>query len=107
MNIADELRMVIDQKKAVREEGSYTSYLFSQGLDKILKKIGEESAETIIAAKGQNREELKNEICDLFYHVMVLMAEKEISNEEIREILSERRNKIGNLKELKNTDRNT
>lgn len=107
---------VIQNRKEKGGEGSYTSYLFSQGLDKILKKVGEESSEVIIAAKNleqvstggsKERAELKNELCDLLYHLLVLMAEQSISVEEINEILEERRQKTGNLKEQKIIDKNT
>ena len=107
MSVIDELYSVILEKKNDPAEGSYTSYLFSAGTDKILKKIGEESAETIIAAKNEGKEELVGEICDLTYHLLVLMAQKGIDPGEIERILKERRQKIGNLKQFKNTDKNT
>ena len=62
-------------ERKIRKEGSYTNYLFTQGIDKILKKCGEEASEIIIAAKNPNAEELKYEIADFLYHMMVLMAE--------------------------------
>lgn len=96
---------VVQGRKANKQEGSYTCYLFEQGLDKILKKVGEESAETIIAAKNNNREDLKNEVCDLLYHLLVMLAEKEIGIDEVLEILEQRRQKIGNLKQFKTVDR--
>lgn len=77
-------------RKAARPEGSYTSYLFEKGLDKILKKVGEECTEVIIAAKAQDRRETIYEIADLAYHVMVLMAEAGIRPEEIMEELAGR-----------------
>ena len=107
---------VILSRKHQKEEGSYTAYLFEQGIDKILKKIGEESSEVIIAAKNlenasdentNERSELNNEICDLMYHLLVLMADMNISVDEIEEILEERRQKSGNLKPQKNVDKNT
>ncbi|MFZ2538674.1 MAG: phosphoribosyl-ATP diphosphatase, partial [Oscillospiraceae bacterium] len=64
---------IVKSRKETKEEGSYTCYLFEKGLDKILKKCGEENAEMIIAAKNGDNEELENEICDLLYHMMVLM----------------------------------
>lgn len=64
------------ERKANPEEGSYTTYLYNKGLEKILKKVGEESTEVVIAALSQSKEELIGEICDLSYHVLVLMAEK-------------------------------
>ena len=78
-----------------------------EGIDKILKKCGEECAETIIAAKNTNREDLKNEVCDLLYHLLVMLAEKEIEIDEVLEILEQRRQKIGNLKQFKTVDRNS
>ncbi len=107
---------VIQSRKESGEEGSYTAYLFDQGLDKILKKVGEESAEVIIAAKNLEqskdadpalRNEVKNEICDLLYHLLVLMAEQNIGVNEVEEILEDRRQKSGNLKAQKIVDKNT
>lgn len=80
-------------------ENSYTNYLFSKGLDKILKKVGEESTEVIIAAKGESKEDRINEICDLTYHLLVLMAELNIDIKDVENELIKRENKIGNLKE--------
>ena len=87
------LYQVVKDRKANPQEGSYTCYLFEQGIDKILKKCGEECAETIIAAKNTNREDLKNEVCDLLYHLLVMLAEKEIEIDEVLEILEQRRQK--------------
>ena len=102
-----QLYRVIESRRAQPQEGSYTCYLFEQGIDKILKKCGEECAETIIAAKNTNREDLKNEVCDLLYHLLVMLAEKEIEIDEVLEILEQRRQKIGNLKQFKTVDRNS
>lgn len=112
-----ELYQVVCDRKDNFSEGSYTCYLFEQGLDKILKKCGEECSEMIIAAKnlehakgkaeGAAAEDLKNEICDLIYHMMVLVVESDIPIGEIDEILKERSAKIGNLKKMRKTDRNT
>ena len=77
------LYSVIESRKRERPEGSYTSYLFDQGLDKILKKVGEEAAETIIAAKNDDREALVREAADLLYHLVVLMVERELSLEDV------------------------
>ena len=101
------LYQVVKDRKANPQEGSYTCYLFEQGIDKILKKCGEECAETIIAAKNTNREDLKNEVCDLLYHLLVMLAEKNIEVDEVLEILEQRRQKIGNLKQFKTVDRNS
>lgn len=98
---------VVQQRKTAKQEGSYTCYLFEQGIDKILKKCGEECSETIIAAKNGNNVDTSNEICDLIYHLMVLMVEQGITLEEIDEILSQRAQKIGNLKKFHQTDRNS
>ena len=77
-------------RKTDKKEGSYTTYLFEKGLDKILKKVGEESTEVIIAAKAEDKAETVYEIADLAYHVMVLMAETGISLEEIHKELASR-----------------
>ena len=98
---------VVLERKAQPQEGSYTCYLFEKGLDKILKKVGEECAETIIAAKNGKNEDTVEEICDLTYHVMVLMAESGIALEDVQKVLETRRQKIGNLKNMRVTDRNT
>ena len=81
--------MLLD-RKATMPEGSYTSYLFSKGVDKILKKVGEESTEVIIAAKADDKAETINEIADLTYQIMVLMTEMGISLEEVRKELASR-----------------
>ena len=98
---------VVKNRKANFEEGSYTCYLFSKGIDKILKKCGEECAEMVIAAKNNDNEELANEICDLLYHMLVMMAEQNLPLENVIEILEERRQKIGNLKQFQVSDHNT
>ena len=95
---------VVMQRKEHFTEGSYTCYLFDKGLDKILKKCGEECSEMIIAAKNQDKEELSNEMCDLIYHMMVLMAEQGLELSDIETILEQRRQKIGNLKVFHQTD---
>jgi phosphoribosyl-ATP pyrophosphohydrolase/phosphoribosyl-AMP cyclohydrolase len=77
---------VIKRRHAEMPEGSYTSYLFTKGIDKILKKIGEESAETIIAAKNKSRSELVLESADLLYHLLVLFVNEGL---EVREVLDE------------------
>ncbi|ERK29743.1 MULTISPECIES: phosphoribosyl-ATP diphosphatase [Clostridium] len=98
-NVIENLYKIILSRKEEGEEGSYTKYLFDKGLDKILKKVGEEATEVIIAAKGDNKEEQVAEICDLTYHLLVLMAELNIPIEEVSEELNKRAKKIGNLKE--------
>ena len=89
-SILHQLFDIINKRKTKPQEGSYTTYLFNEGIDKILKKIGEESAETIIAAKNEGNEELVYEISDLVYHTLVLMAEKGIAIDEIKEALKRR-----------------
>ena len=81
---------LIRGRKTDKKEGSYTTYLFEKGLDKILKKVGEETTEVIIAAKAQDRKETIYEIADLTYHVMVLMIEAGISLEDIHRELASR-----------------
>jgi phosphoribosyl-ATP pyrophosphohydrolase len=107
MKVIEELYEVVLARKANPEEGSYTCYLFDKGLDKILKKVGEECAETIVAAKNKDNSELTLEICDLLYHLMVLMVEANLPLSEIEAELTKRREKIGNLKETHASDHNT
>lgn len=102
-----DLYEVILHRKANFQEGSYTCYLFDKGLDKILKKVGEESAETIIAAKNDDNSLLCGEVCDLIYHLLVMCAEKNLPVDDILTELDTRAQKIGNLKVMKNVDRNT
>ncbi len=105
--VIQDLYNVIKQRKEAKESGSYTAYLFEQGEDKILKKIGEEAAEAIIASKNNNNDELVNELCDLLYHSLVLVAYKDIPLEDVEKELLKRSEKLGNLKQMKNTDKNT
>jgi len=81
---------LIKGRKTEKKEGSYTTYLFEKGIDKILKKVGEESTEVIVAAKNQDKKETIYEIADLAYHVMVLMIEMGISLEDIHRELASR-----------------
>ena len=81
---------LLEGRKAELPEGSYTTYLFQKGLDKILKKVGEECTEVIIAAKADDKPETVYEIADLVYHVMVLMVQQGISPDEIRKELASR-----------------
>ena len=94
-------------RKSTQTEGSYTCYLFEKGLDKILKKVGEESAETIIAAKNNVPADTVGEINDLFYHVLVMMAELQIPLEDVLAEMELRSRKIGNLKKMHVSDHNT
>ncbi|MBE6620117.1 MAG: bifunctional phosphoribosyl-AMP cyclohydrolase/phosphoribosyl-ATP diphosphatase HisIE [Ruminococcaceae bacterium] len=84
------LMKLIEGRKIEKKEGSYTTYLFEKGLDKILKKVGEECTEVIIAAKANDRAETIYEISDLVYHVMVLMIEQGISLEDVHRELASR-----------------
>lgn len=86
-----ELYSIITDRQAKMPEGSYTSYLFEKGLDKILKKVGEENAEVIIAAKNRSRAELTYETADLLYHLMVLLVEQGVTLNEIFTELKSRR----------------
>lgn len=86
----DDLMELIKGRKTDPKEGSYTSYLFDKGMDKILKKVGEESTEVIIAAKADDKKETIYEMADLAYHVMVMMIEMGISIEDIRKELASR-----------------
>ena len=116
-DILTELYEIVERRKAEREEGSYTAYLFDAGLDKMLKKLGEETAETIIAAKNLKamdcfvakgaprndealtcRQELLGEVGDLLYHLVVMLNELGVEPEEIEALLRERMQKKGNLK---------
>lgn len=90
LKVFEHVYEVIGDRKVHPKEGSYTNYLFEKGIDKILKKIGEESAELIIAAKNPNPEEIKYELSDLLYHAMVLMVERGITWEEVTRELANR-----------------
>lgn len=93
--VLNDLFELVKSRERDRPEGSYTTYLFDQGLDKILKKVGEESSETIIAAKNQDAEALAREASDLLYHLIVLMVECGLTLEQIRDELMSRRKKRG------------
>ncbi len=88
--VLEDVFSVINDRKIHPKEGSYTNYLFDKGIDKILKKLGEEATEIVIAAKNPNSEEIKYEISDFLYHMMVLMAEKNVTWEEISNELASR-----------------
>lgn len=87
----EELYCVIKDRQSTRPEGSYTTYLFDKGLDKILKKIGEESAETIIAAKNEDPGQFVAETSDLLYHLLVLLVERGVGLDDVRAELARRR----------------
>ena len=90
-SVLDQLYRLIQSRERERPSGSYTTYLFDEGIDKILKKLGEESAETIIAAKNEDRERVVAEVSDLLYHVLVLLVARGVSLEEIGKELKQRR----------------
>jgi len=88
--ILQSLEKVIIERERQRPEGAYTTYLFEKGVDKILKKVGEEAAEVIIAAKNRDHEELKWETADLLYHLQVLLVEQGLPFKEVLRTLEER-----------------
>lgn len=88
--VLGELERVIAEREAERPEGAYTTYLFDKGVDKILKKVGEEASETIIAAKNKDNAELRLEVSDLIYHLLVLLQERKLPLDEILAELSAR-----------------
>ena len=97
----------IMERKADRQEGSYTCYLFEKGLDKILKKCGEECSEVIIAAKNGKKEDTVAELSDLLYHLLVMMANEGITPEDLQAEFDRRSQKDGNLKQFHQVDKNT
>ena len=101
------LMKVIEGRKTEKKEGSYTTYLFEKGIDKILKKVGEECTEVIIAGKANDKAETVYEISDLVYHLLVMMNERGLALDEVLSELDTRSKKIGNLKVMKKVDRNT
>lgn len=84
---------VINNRKNNPQEGSYTSYLFGKGIDKILKKVGEEATEVIIAAKDNKKDEVVGEICDLLFHIEVMMSEMGLNWQNIADEITKRREK--------------
>lgn len=100
MEALERLMTEINQRKITPKTGSYTNYLFDKGQDKILKKIGEEATEVVIAAKNNDKPEILLEVADLMYHVMVLLAEKDITLAELESELQSREGKLS-----KTTDR--
>jgi len=104
-NVLKDLYQVVQDRKNDPREGSYTGYLFKEGIDKILKKVGEECAETIIAAKNKNRDEIIMESADLIYHLTVMLTESDINISDVLEELDRRSRKIGNLKDMRETDK--
>lgn len=92
-SVFGKLEKVIRDREAERPEGAYTTYLFEKGVDKILKKVGEEAAEVIIAAKNRDQEELKWESADLLYHLLVLLREQSLPFKDVLEVLEKRHEK--------------
>ncbi|CAF1822785.1 bifunctional phosphoribosyl-AMP cyclohydrolase/phosphoribosyl-ATP diphosphatase HisIE [Bacillus subtilis] len=88
--IMNELERVIAERQAEMPEGAYTTYLFREGVDKILKKVGEEASEVIIAAKNRDHEELKWEAADLLYHLLVLLREQALPLDDVLDVLKKR-----------------
>jgi phosphoribosyl-ATP pyrophosphohydrolase/phosphoribosyl-AMP cyclohydrolase len=89
--VLEEVYSVVSERRREMPEGSYTTYLFEKGLNKILKKVGEESAETIIAAKDGDLEALKTETADLLYHLVVMLVERGVTLEDVGRVLARRR----------------
>jgi len=89
--VLNDLFRLIESRKRELPQGSYTTYLFTEGLDKILKKIGEEASETIIAAKNEDKSALVSETADLLYHLLVLLVERGVSLDEVQDELIGRR----------------
>lgn len=104
--IRNDYETILSRREA-DEEGSYTCYLFREGIDKILKKVGEESTEMVIAAKNGNKDETVGEICDLLYHTLVMMADQGITVEDVEAVLAKRAKKSGNLKKFHTVDKNS
>ncbi len=107
MDALKALYQTVLSRKSEKAENSYTCYLFEQGLDKILKKCGEECSETIIAAKNGDNRELVLELSDLMYHLTVLMVEQGVSVDELYAELEKRSGKTGNLKKFHTVDKNS
>ena len=107
MNSLQKLYETVSARKDAQTEGSYTCYLFGQGLDKILKKCGDECSEVIIAAKNGDNSETVLEISDLLYHLTVLMVQQGITLDQVEAELKKRSGKQGNLKTFHQVDKNT
>ena len=112
MTVYQEIFEVLKARKEQFDKGeapekSYTCYLYQQGVDKICKKVGEEAAETIIAAKNGDNSETVYEIADLIYHLTVMMVNQGIELEDVLKELDKRSEKTGNLKNFHVVDKNT
>ena len=105
--VLEALYQTIIDRREQPKEGSYTCYLFEKGLDKILKKVGEECSETIIAAKNGDNHETVLEISDLLYHLMVMMVNEGIPLSDVLAELDRRSEKTGNLKTFHQVDKNS
>ncbi|CAM4010515.1 phosphoribosyl-ATP diphosphatase [Bacillus cereus] len=103
-NVFKLLFETIEERKENPLPESYTNYLFSKGEDKILKKIGEECAEVIVASKNNDKDELVKEMVDVFYHCFVLLAEKNITLEDIMQEVKERNGKLSRVGDRKEID---
>ena len=101
------LYATVENRRDNPNEVSYTCYLFDKGLDKILKKVGEECSETIIAAKNGDNSETVYEIADLIYHLTVMMVQQGITLEDVLAELDKRSEKTGNLKTFHQVDKNS
>lgn len=106
-SVLNALYQTVINRKNNPQEGSYTCYLFEKGLDKILKKVGEECSETIIAAKNGDNKETVLEISDLLYHITVMMVNQGIDINDVYAELEKRSEKTGNLKQFHQVDKNT
>ncbi|ENQ3077660.1 phosphoribosyl-ATP diphosphatase [Bacillus multifaciens] len=103
-DVLQQLYETIEQRKDNLVSESYTNYLFTKGEDKILKKLGEECTEVIIAAKNNTKDELIKEVADLTYHCLVLLVEKNVSLQEITKELQKRQGQLSKVGERKDID---
>ena len=99
MQDLESLYQMVAARKANPKEGSYTDYLFTKGLDKILKKVGEETTEVIVAAKNEGTAELQYETTDLLYHLLVLLVEQGLTYDDIKEELGKREGLMSDFKD--------
>ena len=113
-NVLKMVEEVIESRKGAGEEGSYTCYLFNSGLDKILKKVGEECTETVIAAKNlkngggeKEKEELVGEVADLFYHLQVMLSDLGLSIDDVLREHEKRNLTVNNKKQFKTVNKNS
>ena len=90
MTFLNELDSIIEERKKTLPEGSYTTTLFQGGIDRILRKVGEEAGEVIIAAKNHDKDELSNEVSDLLFHIMVLLQDQGLSLKDVVSVLEAR-----------------